>query len=176
MGRYAVRRAAAGVALAALTLAVAGCSGNGGGIKDAAKGDQPTSTAPTAASGVGTPPQPVDTRFTGSGSAEYCKLARTYADAQSKLNPTNTTPDLRQLFQDAARDIKAAVAVAPAEINKDVQVVAEGFNALVTALASVNYDFTRLSADLIARFQSQDFMTASTRVGAYAKNVCGVAS
>lgn len=169
MGRYAFRLVAA--AVAALTLVACG-SGGGGGGDDAAPESQPTTTVTT---GPNTPPQPVDTKFTGAGSAEYCKLAKSYADASSKLSPTNTTPDLRQLFQDAARDIKAAVAVAPAEIKNDVQIVADGFNALVDALQPVNYDFTRLTPDLIARFMSAEFTTASTRVAAYSRNVCGIA-
>ena len=167
MGRYAVRLLAAGIV--ALTLVA--CSGDDGGGKGAGATAAASTTVATAAN---TPPQPVDTAFTGAGSAEYCKLARTYADAQGKLNPSNTTPDLRQLFRDAARDIKAAVAVAPAEIKGDVQIVADGFNALVSALEPVNYDFTRLTPDLIARFMSADFTAASTRVAAYSRNVCGV--
>ena len=167
MGRYAVRLVAAGIV--ALTLVACSSSDDGGSAK------APNAAASTTlATTANTPPQPVDTKFTGSGSGEYCKLARTYADAQSKLNPGNTTPDLRQLFRDAARDIKSAVAVAPAEIKGDVQIVADGFNALVAALEPVNYDFTRLTPDLIARFMSADFTTASTRVAAYSRNVCGV--
>jgi len=175
MGRYLVRRVAAGVVALLLAGAGAGCSSGGssggGGAASGAADQGPTTTVASAGSAA---TQPVDTTFTGKGSGEYCKLAKTYADAQSKLGPTNTTPDLRQLFQDAARDIKAAVAVAPAEIKNDVQVVADGFNALVTSLASVNYDFTRLTPDLIARFQSKEFMDASTRVAAYSRTVCGV--
>ena len=130
----------------------------------------------TAGTGVssGTPgTQPVDTRFSGEGSADYCKLARSYQEASSKVGQ-GASADLRQLFQDAARDIQAAVAVAPTEIKPDVTLVAQGFSALVTALNNANYDFTKLAPDLIVRFQSQEFMAASTRVGAYAKNVCGI--
>src|SRR5262245_31126475 len=154
------------VALVFVAVMMAACGGKGGG----------SSSPTTAASSVspGTPgTQPVDTKFTGEGSAEYWKLARSYQEASSKLG-TNANPDLRQLFSDAARDIQAAVAVAPAEIKSDVTLVAQGFAALVTALNNANYDFTKLAPDLIIRFQSQDFVAASTRVGAYAKNVCGI--
>src|SRR5262245_52615988 len=162
MRRNAVGFVAAGIV--AITLAA--CGGKGGGSA--------SSTTTGASVSSGTPgTQPVDTKFTGQGSAEYCKLARTYQEASSKVGQ-GATPDLRQLFQDAARDIQAAVAVAPAEIKPDVTLVAQGFAALVTALNNANYDFTKLSPDLILRFQSQDFVAASTRVGAYAKNVCGI--
>lgn len=168
MRRHPVRCAA--VAVVAVTLGA--CGGNGN-ISDATRNQSTTTARPsTAVGGAGS--QTVDTKFTGTGSTEYCRLARSYSDAQSKLNPTNVSPDLRQLFQDAARDIRLAVAVAPAEINNDVQVVADGFSALVAALAPVNYDFTRLTPDLIARFMSAEFTAASTRVAAYARNVCGV--
>ena len=147
----------------AVTLAACGGKSNG-----SASG---TTTAAQASGAPGT--QPVDTRFTGVGSADYCKLARKYQEAQSKVGQ-GATPDLRQLFQDAASDIQSAVAVAPAEIKADVTTVAQGFTALVTALNNANYDFTRLSPDIIVRFQSQEFMAASTRVAAYAKNICGI--
>ena len=166
MRRFGFRLAAAGIV--AVTLAA--CGGDKGAGSNADNGSGTTA----AGAGAGAPgTQPVDTKFTGAGSADYCKLARTYQDASSKLG-AGASPDLRQLFQDAARDIKAAVDVAPAEIKKDVQTVADGFTALVGALATVNYDFTKLPPDLIVRFQSQDFMNASTRVGAYSKTVCGI--
>lgn len=167
MGRNGIRFVAAAI----VAVALAACGGVGGG--GTAKGSNPTTTVASSL-GTGPPPQPVDTKFTGAGSADYCRLARTYSDASSKLSPTNTSSDLRQLFQDAARDIKAAVGVAPAEIKDDVQIVADGFNALVNSLTPVNYDFTKLAPDLIARFQSQEFMAASTRVAAYSRQVCGV--
>ncbi len=167
MRRYEVGLVAAGIV--AFAVALAACEGGGGGT-----------ASPTTATGIGPGAsvpgtQPVDTRFTGEGSAEYCRLARSYQEASSRLAP-GATADLRQLFQNAARDIVQAVGVAPAEIKPDVTLVADGFSALVGALGEVDYDFTRLPPDLIVRFQSQDFVTASTRVGAYSRNVCGIGS
>jgi hypothetical protein len=115
----------------------------------------------------------VDTTFTGKGSAQYCQLAKTYAQATAKIGP-GATADLRQLFDSAATDIKAAVAVAPAEIKPDVQTVAAGFSDLVTALDNANYNFTALPSTLIARYMAADFVAASTRVAAYARQVCGI--
>lgn len=133
------------------------------------KADAPAATATTArAAATAT----VDTTFTGRGSEEYCKLSSSYKQAADQLTPTSDA-QVRQLVQDAARDMKAAVAVAPAEIKSDVQTVANSFDALVNGLVSVNFDYTRLPPELIASFMSEELRRASTRVAAYARDVCG---
>jgi hypothetical protein len=141
----------------------------GGGSKS-----EQASPTTTAVAGPATPTtRPVDTSFTGQGSTEYCRLAKTYADASSRLGEA-ATADMRRMFRDAARDVKLAVDAAPGEIQSDVRIVADGFGALVDALETVDFDFTRLPPDLIARFLTEEFVTATVRVSQYNIRICRV--
>jgi hypothetical protein len=144
---------------------LAACSSDKGTVQNAEPPAAATTAAPVATTTV-------DTTFTGRGSEEYCKLSSSYKRAADQLSPTNDA-QVRQFMQDAARDIKAAVAVAPSEIKADVEKVATSFDALVNGLVSVNFDYTRLPPELIATFMSEDLRRASTRVTAYARDVCG---
>lgn len=129
------------------------------------------------ATGAG-PAASVDTVFTGQGSAAYCGLARNYAGAFDRLGqPGSSTSDLRAYYQAAGVAVQQSVGVAPAEIRPDVQVVADALQALIAALDKINFDLNKIGSlppELIARLMSQQFEDSSTRVAAYAKNVCGI--
>lgn len=118
---------------------------------------------------------PVDTSFTGEGADEYCRLASDYAVASKQLmGQGGANPDLKQLFRDAAESITQAVGLAPPEIQSDATIVARDFGALISGLENVDYDFTRVPPDVIARLQSAEYKMASTRIEAYSKNVCRI--
>lgn len=152
----------------AVVTLLTGCSGRGAG--SASPSPSPSAgLAPAATATTG--PLTVDTTFTGLGSQAYCSMSKSYADAAARLGP-HPDAELRQLYEDAARDIQSAAAVAPAEIKGDVQTVAAGFGALISALRNVDYDFTKLPADVVTTFMADDFRRASIRLTAYAKNVC----
>ena len=63
-------------------LTLAGC----GDDKD---DDAGGTTVPTTAA-TGTTARPVDTRFTGEGSAEFCALITTFTTGQQNVSPTAT--------------------------------------------------------------------------------------
>lgn len=158
--------------VAAVLAILPGCGHGGGGGGSSSPSPPPSSSAAvTPAVTATTGPLTVDTTFTGQGSAAYCQLSKSYADAAARLGP-NPDAQLRQAYEDAARDMQAAVAVAPAEIKGDAQIVADGFGGLIAALQGVDYDFTRLPPDVVARFMDDDFRRASIRLTAYGKNIC----
>ncbi len=150
-----------------MVLVMVGC---GGGSK---RDPEQAGGTPTTGALAPGPRQSSKSAPGANGASDYCRLARSYDDASNRLGQGNA-PEVRQLFRDASRDVKLAVDVAPPEIRSDVRVVADGFGALVTALENVNYDFTKLPPDLIARFMSQEFVDASTNVGRYSRDVCGL--
>ena len=69
--------------------------------------------------------------------------------------------------------VAESATIAPAEIKRDVEVVADAFTTLVRELEAVNYDITRIPPAVALRFMSAELESASTRVEAYARNVCG---
>jgi len=146
-------------------LALGACSGGSDGDSD---GQSPT----RAAAGPGATTT-VDTRFTGEGGESFCRQFRDYAESSRRLAQGGNL-DIRTIYADAARAVNESVGIAPAEIRRDVRVVAEAFTALVRELEAVNFDIQRVPPAVVLRFMSEELSTASERVEAYARNVCGL--
>ncbi len=166
MARTRRALAACGVAL----LVLGGCSG---GDDDEAA---PTTSAPAgaAAGGPASTVRPVDTSFTGQNSAQFCALARTYNERFTKVGSNPTPAELRTVAREGQRAISEAVSAAPAEIKKDVEVLAATFTGLLGELEKVNYDAARLSPSAFAQLSATEFQTSTTRFQAYIRSVCGV--
>ena len=157
-----MRRAVATMGL--LTLLLAGC---GGDSDDAAPGAGPTTTAAAATPGS------VDTDFTGQDSERFCELLRTYNTRFEGLGITDPT-QLKALATEAEAALREAVALAPAEVKGDVNVVAAASTGFFKVLAQANYDFTRVTPDALAGLQTPEVQASTQRLGAYGQKVCGL--
>ena len=157
--------AACGVALIVMT----GCSG-GDDDNDAAS----NTTAPPAATGPTTTVLSTNTSFTGQNSAQFCGLARTYNERFSKVSANPTPAELRTVTREGQTAITQAVNAAPAEIKRDVEVIATAFNGLLAELEKVNFEVARLPPAAFGSLSTPEFTQATTRFNAYARNVCGV--
>lgn len=155
--------AVCGVALAILS----GCSG--GGDDKAA----PATSAPEATAAP-TTVRPVDTSFTGQNSSQFCTLAKTYNERFTSVSANPTPAQLRTVAKEGQTAINQAVTAAPAEIKKDVEVIASAFGALLTELEKVNYDAAKLPPAALGQLSAPEFASATTRFQAYLKNVCKV--
>ena len=155
----------AGVAALAAAVALVGCGGGGGSKESKAL---PTTTA----AGATTAPT-----YSGTGSTPFCDLVRTYRDRLAQLSgPTATPAERRRFGQELGPAIRQAVAAAPAEIKSDVTLVAGAATQYLAALEKVGYDFGKVPPEALERFQAPDVMAASSRLEAYGRNVCGIAS
>lgn len=155
------------MAICGLALAVTtACSSSS--EKEASPSTSATSAGPT------TTARPVDTSFTGQGSAQFCSLAKTYTDRFANVGAATTPAQLKTVVQDGRAAINDAAAAAPAEIKPDVQVIADAFGSLVNGLDKVNYDVTKVSAEAFAPLQAPQFQASSTRFQAYTTKVCGI--
>ena len=159
-------RPAAVATLGAVLVLLAACSSGSQGSQ--AKGQATTSVAGGDTAAAGTP----NTSFTGAGSSEYCRLSRDYAASAKKFAVPTNAAELRQVFEDAAKDIKAVLAVAPPEIKADVQTLANGLASIMTVMEAANYDEERFAATPPSL--PPNFDAASTRIDAYTRNVCGL--
>lgn len=163
--RMRVAACGAGLALAIL----AGCSS--GGDDDPAA--SPTTVATGGGAGVTTTLRPVDTSFTGQGSAEFCRLAQTYS-TRSTVTGQSTPAQLRAQATEGKTAIAQAVNAAPAEIKADVQTLSTVYGAFVTELEKLNYDATKLTAASLAPLQAPEFGRASQRFTVYVRDVCKI--
>ncbi len=150
-----------------MTLPLAACSG---GSDD--DGADRSSVTTAAAAGGDAAATTVDTRFSGEGSDAFCQQIRAYAEGQRRLGG-GANVDVRAVYSDAARAVSESAVIAPSEIKRDVEVVAEAFTTLVRELEAVNYEITRIPPAAALRFMSPELESATTRVEAYARNVCG---
>ena len=158
--------AATGIALIVLT----GCSGG-----DDDKAASPTSAPSGAAnSGPTTTVRPVDTSFTGQNSAQFCALARTYNERFTSVGANSTPAQLRTLAREGQTAIGQAVTAAPAEIKKDVEVIANTFNAFLAELEKVNFEAARLTPDALQALSRPEFQQSTLRFQSYSRTVCGV--
>lgn len=152
--------------MAVALLAMGGCSSGGGGGDDAA-------SSTTVPPGPTTTARPVDTSFTGQGSAQFCALSRTYNDRFTNLGTNPTPAQLRTYSREGQAAITEAVAAAPAEIKREVEVIAAAFNALLAELEKVNFEAARLPPAAFGGLSAPEFTQATTRFQAYVRTVCG---
>jgi hypothetical protein len=155
-----LRRLPIGIAVFAV-LVLTACGG----------GDSDESASATAST---TPPTTTAPSFSGSGSAQFCGLVKTYSDRLSGLSRANsTTAQVRQFATELGSAIQQAVAVAPAEIKADVTIVAAAAADYLAGLQRAGYDFNRIPAESLQKFQAPDVQAATQRLQAYGQTVCG---
>lgn len=118
--------------------------------------------------------KPVDTRFSGEGSGDFCDLAKSFNTGFSGITPGASIAQLKVNLQEADTAIHRAVDVAPTEIKGDVGVIADSFTKVVGVIANANYDLTNISPDALATFQSAEFSNSAARLQAYMTSVCGI--
>ncbi len=142
-----------------------GCSGDD---------DDDKAATPTSAPAPTTTVRPVDTSFTGQGSAQFCGLARTYNQRFTSVGANPSPAQLRTLATEGQAAISEAVTAAPAEIKRDVEVIANSFKAFLGELEKVNFEVARVPPTALQSLSAPEFQQASTRFQAYTRSVCGV--
>ena len=142
-------------------------TGCGGGDDD---GASPTTSSP------GTVPtttvRPVDTSFTGQDSAQFCALSRTFNDRFASVGGNTTPAQLRTVAREGQTAISQALAAAPAEIKRDVEVISRTFTAFLGELEKVNYDATKVPPAALESLSAPEFQQSTTRFQAYYRSVC----
>lgn len=144
-------------------VAMTGCS----------SGDDDSAPTPTSgAAGPTTTIRPVDTSFTGENSAQFCALARTFTDRFASVGSNPTPAQLRTVASEGQTAINQAVGAAPAEIKRDVEVIATGFTSFLAELEKVNFEAARLPPSAVQSLSAAEFQQSTTRFQAYYGSVC----
>lgn len=152
--------------LAVALLVAAACSSD----------DDAGSTTTTAGATTTTVEVPT---FTGDADGPFCARLRDVDPATLLDGEPGEPADVAAGFQELVRTLRDLEAVAPAEVEPDVVLVAEGVAALDAALAAVGYDFDALAtssaaAEVTAAVNDPAFTTAGDRLSAYRAQVCGL--
>lgn len=114
-------------------------------------------------------------KVSGSGGGEFCTAARNVPNALQQSSASLATPaGAKQYFEQAKSFLDQAVSIAPSAIKSDMQTVAAAFDQIVSQLAAVDYDFTKLNASQARALSSPQITAASSRIRQYLAGVCGI--
>ncbi|MFI5040655.1 MAG: hypothetical protein ACHQNA_02190 [Acidimicrobiales bacterium] len=81
---------------------------------------------------------------------------------------------LKAQLQQARQEEQDALAGAPGAIKSDLQTIVDASNKIYDALASANYDFSKLDPATFASFNTPALQTATQNVTDYVKQHCGI--
>jgi hypothetical protein len=114
------------------------------------------------------------------GSA-YCKLLTAYDKKQTAANKALETPGaaiaaMKAAYKNLQNEEGFVLNVAPSSLQSSYKLVFKDLNTFYGLLAKVDFKYNKLSKAEIASFEnlSKAMDTASAKITAYNKNVCGV--
>jgi len=124
-----------------------------------------------------------DEDFSGSGSGEFCALAREYDEADPFEDPDFDFTDsgqVRDVFNELDDAIGQLARSAPGEIEDDAEIVADGTSKLIELFEKYDYDFVAIGSDAAAQAEFDELVAdpqyeaASERLSTYLEEVCGI--
>ncbi len=164
------------LALAAAILAGCGSDDDASSIDTASEATDASSDS-AGDSGSDVSEKKADTDFSGSGSGDFCGLARKFEKDFADTGDVDEQ-NAEKEFTEAAEAIEDLADEAPKEIEADVKVVGQAFSEFNKVLAKYDYDFTKVppSESDSFGFDSPDVTAASARVESYFEKVCKIDS
>jgi hypothetical protein len=141
-------------------------------------GSGTSTTAPGSSGGSTSSPAGGSTttiKLSGSGSSDFCNLARADDKAFSNFNPTGSSAaDLKKQFENLGPALQQAADKAPSEIKGDFETFVNAFKPYLQALADANYDFTKIQPSSVAGLESPKVQAASDHIEQYFTQVCHI--
>jgi hypothetical protein len=126
-------------------------------------------------------PSFASTHVKSANGSSYCKLLTAYDKKQTAANKALETPGAAQAAMEAAlKNLKPEEAlilgVAPSSLQSSYKLIFKDINAFYAELAKAHFNYEKLTKAQIASFEvlSKSMTTASDKITAYNKNVCGV--
>jgi hypothetical protein len=190
--RFGRRHSPALVASATLVAAatiLSGCGSSGGSAAGTGPGRTPVATSGSANSSVA-PTGPsasapssastVASSQPGGGLAvgsNFCQQARVEQQAQQKSASElaiDSPAALEKFEKQALTKLPGFVAIAPAPIKGDIQVLVAADQKLYSELAAVNFDIRKLNPSTLAGLQTPQFTKAADAIDAYLRQTCGI--
>lgn len=148
-------------------LAFTGCGGDDGDDGDTGA-DAAAGTSEEGSAGA----DDQDTDFSGSGSGDFCALAKDYMEEFDDAG--EGSGDIEAEYRELVAAIDNLASEAPGEIKDDVEVVNDAFKRSVAVLEKYDFDFTKIPEDEAeaANIDTPEVEAASNRVESYFEKVC----
>jgi hypothetical protein len=152
--------------LATALLIVSGCGGS-------SSSDSPSASAPANS----TPDTTASTGVGSLGAAAFCKEADQLLnglDAQLApvLDPSAVPADVEKTLKAIEDAYATVIAMAPAEIKADLQLMSSSVTQLTEAYAQANFNPAQALAAVIPLLNSQEITEAAQRIGAWGAANC----
>ena len=150
----------------------AGCGGGDDTDTDDSSGDSAAGTSEEGSGGGD------DTDFSGSGSGDFCELARKYDKDFEDTGDASTPDEIRKEYQELTSAIDDLSDEAPDEIKADVETVNEAFSTFYETLEKYDFDFAKVPDEEAEALEldSADIEASSNRVESYFEKVCDIDS
>ncbi|MDX6254184.1 MAG: hypothetical protein QOJ11_518 [Frankiales bacterium] len=160
--------AAAGAAASKTTPAPASAvASNAAGATNAA-------TATSAAAAAVTVSAAVRTTVKATGGGDFCKAIAAAVNKQSAAG--TSSQEIASRVATVRKEEEQAVGLAPSSIKADVVRVLAASDAVWSALAKVNYDYSQLKASDMSALSSPETAAAEGRLTAYMTGTCGLSA
>lgn len=152
-------------------LAFSGCGGDDGDSTDTGS-DAAAGTSEEGSAEAGDD----DTDFSGSGSGDFCDLARDYAKEFEETAEATDETELADSYKEFADAVDELAAEAPGEIEADVELVNKSFRQFVDLLEKYDYDLSKIPEEEAAEidFDSEEIEGANRRIESYFEKVCEI--
>jgi hypothetical protein len=147
--------------------AAAGC---GGGASVASNAAGATSEAAAAV----TVSVPVRTTVKVTGGGDFCRAIAAAVNKQSAAG--TSSQEIASRVATVRKEEEQAVSLAPSSIKADVVRVLAASDAVWSALAKVNYDYSQLKASDMSALSSPETAAAEGRLTAYMSGTCGLSA
>jgi hypothetical protein len=142
--------------------AAAGC----GGASVAAVSNTAAATGTRTAAGT--------SAVTAAGGGDFCKAIAAAVNKQAAAG--TSSKEISTRIATVRKEEEQAVSLAPGSIKADVVRLLAASDAVWSALAKVNYDYSQLKATDMSALSSPETVAAEGRVTAYLTGTCGISA
>jgi hypothetical protein len=179
-------------AAAVSVVILAGCGGDNSSsvgtappATNATSGSATTGAASATTSGSGQNSAATSTpTFSGNANSDFCNFAKQISSSDLANSLSENSGDLKATFDKLQQTLQQAYDKAPSEIKNDLATVQSTFKSYAAFLAQYNYDFQKIAQaaaedpSVLQKAQGalddQKFTDATSRIDAYAQQVCGI--
>ena len=161
--------------LVGLSVVASGCGSTGSKTAATAVSKAPASADPHSTTAGVLPSVGPAKHVTAGGGGDFCKLIASSANNTKPF--TGSSPaEMRQRIADVRKVEEQAVAVTPAALKSDVNVLFTATDKVWAALAKANYDYSKIDQTEISSLSAPAVVTAEQHLQAYMTSVCKISS
>ena len=109
------------------------------------------------------------------GGLSFCELAVQQDELADTLSFSAGPEEIERFYTEQRRLTAAGIAAAPnGQVKADLETLARGVDGIIAALRGVDWNFSALSDEAFASFDTPEFNDAADRIDAFSASECGI--